>query len=70
VDDTGTAPQVDFTRPEAYPHLPAAAADPFDEPSPDLAWLCHPAVTGLATTEWNALITTITPLHQQQREAR
>jgi hypothetical protein len=56
-------------RPEAYPHLPVAVPDPFDQPSPDLAWLCHPAVTGLPTARWNALITTITPMHQQQREA-
>ena len=34
-------------RPEPYPHIPVAAPDPFDQPSPDLAWLCHPAVTGL-----------------------
>jgi hypothetical protein len=57
-------------RPEPYPHLPVAAPDPFDQPSPDLAWLCHPAVTGLPATEWNALITTITSLHDQQREAQ
>ena len=56
-------------RPEAYPHLPVAAPDPFDQPSPDLAWLCHPAVTGLPTPEWDALITTITTLQQEQREA-
>jgi transposase len=56
-------------RPEAYPHLPIAAPDPFDQPSPDVAWLCHPAVTGLPTPEWDALITTITTLHQEQREA-
>ena len=56
-------------RPEAYPHLPITAPDPFDQPSPDLAWLCRPAVTGLPTSEWDALITTITTLHQEQREA-
>jgi hypothetical protein len=56
-------------RPEAYPHLPVAAPAPFDQPSPDVAWLCHPAVTGLPTAEWHALITTITTLHQDQREA-
>ena len=33
-------------RPEDYD--PASGApDPFDRPSPDLAWLCHPAITGL-----------------------
>jgi transposase len=56
-------------RPEAYPQIPVAASDPFDQPSPDLAWLCHTAVTGLPAPEWDALITTITTLHQQQREA-
>jgi hypothetical protein len=69
VDDTGTAPQVDFTRPEPFPHLPISAPDPFDQPRPDLAWLCHPTLTGLPTPEWDALITTITALHDQQREA-
>ena len=33
-------------RPEAYDQA-AGAPDPFDRPSPDLAWLCHPALTGL-----------------------
>ena len=56
-------------RPDPYPHLPVTEPDPFDQPSPDLAWLCHPTVTGLPTPEWDALITTITTLHQQQREA-
>jgi hypothetical protein len=33
------------------PYDPAAGApDPFDQPSPDLAWLRHPAITGLAPT--------------------
>jgi hypothetical protein len=55
--------------PEAYPQIPVAGPDPFDQPSPDMTWLCHPTVTGLPTPEWNALITSITTLHQQQREA-
>jgi transposase len=55
-------------RPEIHPHLPVAAPDPFDQPSPDLAWLRHPAVTGLSATDWDALITTITTLHDHQRE--
>ena len=33
-------------RPEAYDQV-SGAPDPFDRPSPDLAWLCHPALTGL-----------------------
>src|SRR3954447_4627894 len=56
-------------RPEPFPHLPISAPDPFDQPRPDLAWLCHPTLTGLPTPEWDALITTITTLHDQQRQA-
>ena len=56
-------------RPEPFPQLPLAAPDPFDQPRPDLAWLCHPTLTGLPTPEWDTLITTITTLHDQQREA-
>ena len=55
-------------RPEAY-DPGAGAPEPFDQPSPDLAWLCHPALTGLPGTEWNALMTTLMSLHDQQREA-
>jgi hypothetical protein len=55
-------------RPEAYDQ-DAGAPDPFDRPSPDLAWLCHPALTGLPAQEWDALITTLMTLHDQQREA-
>jgi len=47
---------------------PASGPDPFDQPSPDLAWLCHPAPTGLAAVEWDALIATLMTLHDQQRE--
>ena len=56
-------------RPETHPHLPVTAPDPFDQPRPDLAWLCHPAVTGLPVPEWETLITTITTLHDHQRAA-
>ena len=55
-------------RPQAYD--PAAGAPhAFDQPSPDLAWLCHPALTGLPARQWDALITTLMTLHDQQREA-
>jgi hypothetical protein len=46
----------------------AGTPDPFDQPSPDLAWLCHPALTGLTAAEWDALIAALMTLHDQQRE--
>jgi transposase len=55
-------------RPEAYDQA-AGAPYPFDQPSPDLAWLRHPALTGLPAPEWDTLITTLLALHNQQREA-
>ncbi|MGC4857369.1 ISAzo13 family transposase [Micromonospora sp. DT4] len=55
-------------RPEAYEQV-ITAPDPFDQPSPDLAWLRHPTLTGLPTPEWDNLITTLLTLHDQQREA-
>jgi hypothetical protein len=54
-------------QPEDYDQA-AGAPDPFDQPSPDLAWLCHPALTGLPFQDWDALITTLMALHDQQRE--
>ncbi|MHB9859302.1 ISAzo13 family transposase [Streptomyces sp. YIM S03343] len=54
-------------RPEAYAQV-NDAPDPFDQPSPDLSWLCHPALTGLPPHEWDYLITTLTTLHEAQRE--
>ena len=47
----------------------AGAPDPFDQPSPNLAWLCHPALTGLPAAGWAALTATLMTLHDQQREA-
>jgi hypothetical protein len=55
--------------PKAYPRIPVAGPDPFEQLNPDIAWLCHPAVTGLTAPEWDALIATITMLQQEQREA-
>ncbi|MFF0141330.1 ISAzo13 family transposase [Streptomyces sp. NPDC005227] len=55
-------------QPEAYAQV-SDAPDPFDQPSPDLAWLCHPALTGMPAQEWDALIATLTALHEDQREA-
>jgi hypothetical protein len=54
-------------RPEDYDNA-AGAPDPFDRPSPDLAWLHHPALTGLPAHEWDALIAALMSLHDQQRE--
>jgi hypothetical protein len=54
--------------PREYDQL-SGVPDPFDQPSPDLAWLCHPALTGLPAGEWDALIATLMTLHDQQREA-
>jgi transposase len=55
-------------RPEAYEQI-NSDPDPFDQASPDLAWLHHPALTGLPEPEWKALIATLLTLHDQQREA-
>jgi hypothetical protein len=54
-------------RPEAYAQV-NEAPDPFDQPSPDLAWLCHPAVTGRTAEEWDALVAALLTLHEDQRE--
>src|SRR5512142_120305 len=56
-------------RPEDYDQA-AGVPDPFDRPSPDLAWLCHPALTGLQAGERDALLATLMTLHHQQRETR
>ena len=54
-------------RPEDYDQA-SGAPYPFDQPSPDLAWLDHPVLTGLPPQEWNALIAALMTLHDQQRE--
>src|SRR5437764_3682083 len=54
-------------RPEASPHI-NTEPDPFDQPSPDLAWLLHPALTALPAPQWDTLITTLMTLHPRQRE--
>jgi hypothetical protein len=54
-------------RPEDYDQA-SGAPDPFDRPSPDLAWLCHPALTGLPAQQWDTLIAALMTLHDQQRE--
>ena len=54
--------------PTPFPQV-TGEPDPFDQPSPDLAWLCHPAITGMASQEWQVLVDTLMTLHDQQREA-
>jgi hypothetical protein len=54
--------------PQQYDHL-SDAPDPSGQPRPALAWLCHPALTGLPARDWDALIATLMTLHDQQREA-
>jgi Rhodopirellula transposase DDE domain len=54
-------------RPQEYDQA-SDAPDPFDQPSPDLAWLCHPALTGLPAPQWDALLAALMTLHDQQRE--
>jgi hypothetical protein len=44
------------------------APDPFAQPSPDLAWLCHRGLTGLPPQDWDALIAALMTLHDRQRE--
>jgi Rhodopirellula transposase DDE domain/Helix-turn-helix of DDE superfamily endonuclease len=55
-------------RPEAYDQA-GGAPGPFDQPSPALAWLIHPALTGLPAQEWDALTSALMALHDQHREA-
>jgi hypothetical protein len=56
-------------RPEAYDQ-DAGVPGPFDQPSPERAWLCHPALTGLPPREWDALVAALMSPHSQQREAK
>ena len=56
-------------RPESYDAQVSTAPDPFDQPSPDLAWLRNPALTGMSVQEWDALISELMTLHDQRREA-
>jgi transposase len=55
-------------RPEPFT-LIDDAPDPFDQPSPDLAWLCHSALTGIEQAHWDSLMETLSALHAQQRES-
>ena len=64
---TGTATGTTPSAPRTYDQA-SGAPYPFDRPSPDLAWLCHPALTGLPAPDWDALIAALLTLHDQQRE--
>jgi hypothetical protein len=55
-------------RPEPYDQA-GPASYPFDQPSPGLAWLCHPGLTGLPARQWKTLISALMTLYDQQREA-
>jgi hypothetical protein len=55
-------------RAQPFAQIPIAAPDPFDQPSPGLGWLRHPALTGLTPQEWDTLTATVMTLSRQQRE--
>ena len=57
-------------RPELFERIDTTRVTPvaFDTPSPRLAWLAHPAITGMTDTDWTALIARLLPLHKQLRE--
>jgi DNA-directed RNA polymerase specialized sigma24 family protein len=54
--------------PQAFAQVAARQPKPFDQPSPQFAWLCHPAVTGLEQDQWTALVRALGALHEDQRE--
>jgi DNA-binding CsgD family transcriptional regulator len=56
-----------------HPHLLAAQPTmppPPARPQPSLAWLCHPALTGLTGRQWDALTIALAGPASQLREAR
>lgn len=55
-------------RPE--PPTPVPDPVPFDEVSPQLAWLCHPALTGLDAGQSDALIRELSAAHTDQPEGQ
>jgi hypothetical protein len=54
------------------PEPPAPAPDPvpFDEVSPQLAWLCHPALTGMDAEQSDAQVRELAAAHAAQREGQ
>ncbi|MFJ9544338.1 ISAzo13 family transposase [Streptomyces sp. NPDC101225] len=55
--------------PQAFTQVSTRPPKPFGQPSECAAWLCHPFVTGLDHTEWEALVRALGALHDDQREA-
>jgi transposase len=56
-------------RPDGFARIDETP-DPFDAPSPDLAYLAHPAITGMTDDEFSTLIDRLLILHHTQREDR
>jgi hypothetical protein len=54
-------------RPQPYGQA-SDVPDPFGQPSPGLAWMARPAITGLPACDWDALIAMLMTFHDQQRE--
>jgi hypothetical protein len=54
-------------RPDGFTRIDDAP-DPFDAPSPDLAWLAHPAITGMPNANFTDLVGRLLNLHHGQRE--
>jgi hypothetical protein len=57
--------------PEPYQIVePVDTRPPPDQPSPEHAWLQHPAVTGLSPPDWNTLVTDLIALHASRHPTR
>ena len=54
-------------RPDGFARIDETP-DPFDAPSPDLAYLAHPAITGMTDEAFTALADRLLALHHTQRE--
>ena len=73
------APRTARPLPPAAPHRPArqrrerppgtAPSAPFDRPSPDLAYLAHPAITGITPEHFTAITTHLLLLLEARRAA-
>src|SRR3954447_20701199 len=55
-------------RPE--PPTPVPDPVPFDEVSPRLGWLCHPALTGMEAEQFESLVGELAAAHATQREGQ